>query len=72
MVRSFKSDMNVAGVVEQLSIDCSPNYSIPQIDVMSNRPPCKGPLLVITRLHHSLVRHHAGRTCVKVLEQTDE
>jgi len=60
MMRSLNGCMNVAGVSEQLSIDCSPNCSIAQIDEMSNRPPCKGPLLIITRLHHSLLVTHAA------------
>jgi|tagenome__1003787_1003787.scaffolds.fasta_scaffold20988526_9 hypothetical protein len=54
MVRCLIDQMNLAGVSEQLSIDCSSDCSIAQNRVMSNRPPFRGALLVITRLLHLL------------------
>jgi hypothetical protein len=63
MVQSLNGHMNVAEAPEQLSIDCSSDCSIAQIDEMSNRPPCKGPLLIITHLHHSLLNTTATNLC---------
>jgi hypothetical protein len=60
MVRSWNGHVNAAGVPEQSSNSMSNRCSIAQIDVMSNRPPCKGPLLIVTFLRHSLLNTPAG------------
>jgi hypothetical protein len=60
MVRCLNGHTNVAEIPEQLSNPMSNRYSIAQIDVMSNWPPCKGPLLIITRLNHPLLNTPAA------------
>ena len=63
MMQSSNNNLRAPAAAEQLSIDCSPNYSIAQIGVMSNRP-LKGGIAH----HHSPAPLIAPRPCFNAKE----